>query len=141
MNAALFGLILSICAFAANAESREEVRLYGASGDGKAIEYAITTSRAEQTPRWGSAKQGLPLSVSEAVAKADTWMRQQNPTIQSFSPNRIELKHVSATNIVGLWYYSIGFDAEMNGNTVYSWSLEAVVLMDGSIVAPRPVKR
>ena len=136
----LLAQLFALVAFSAAAQASGELRLYGASGDGKAVEYAISEKRAEKLPRWESSQQALPLSVADAVARAQVWMKEQNPTIESFSPNRIELKHVSASRLRGLWYYSVGFDAIVNGNTMYSWSFEAVVLMDGSIVVPRVSK-
>lgn len=137
--ATIFVLIL-IGACPAYAQAQEDVPLFKAQNENKVIDYSISQARADKLPKWDPAQPTIPLQIHEAVAKAQAWIKKQNPKIESFVPNRIDLGRVSYGRFYGLWYYTVGFDGVVGGQRMYSWGLQAVVLMDGSIVEPKPEK-
>lgn len=124
----------------AHAQTRGEVPLFKAHNDGKVIDYSITQARAEKLPKWDPLQPSAPLPIHDAVAKAQTWLKKQNPKIESFVPSRIELGRVSYGRFFGLWYYTVGFDGVVGNQRMHGWGLQAVVLMDGSIVEPQQEK-
>jgi hypothetical protein len=121
-------------------QSRGEVPLFKTHNDGKVIDYSISPNRAEKLPKWDPTQPAIPLQLHEAVAKAQSWIKKQNPKIDSYVPNRIELGRVSYGRFFGLWYYTVGFDGVVGGQRMHGSGLQAVVLMDGSIVEPQPDK-
>lgn len=118
------------------AQGRGEVPLFKAQNEGKVLDYSISQARAEKLPKWEPQKPSIPLPIHDAIAKAQAWTQKQNLKIESLVPNRIELDRVSYGKFFGLWYYRIGFDAVVGGQRMHAWGLQAVVLMDGSIVEP-----
>ncbi len=132
--------IAFVAVLPAYGQIRGEVPLFKAHNDGNVIDYSITQARAEKLPKWDPTQQTVPLQVHDAVAKAQVWVKKQNPKIESFAPNRIELGRVSYGRFFGLWYYTVGFDAVVGNQRMHGWGLQAVVLMDGSIVEPQQEK-
>jgi hypothetical protein len=129
------GMILTI--LPTYGQGLDEVPLFKAQNEGKVIDYSISSGRAKKLQKWDPIKQVVPLQIHEAVAKALAWIKKRNPKIDSFVPSRIELGKVSYGEFNGLWYYTVGFDGVVGGEQMHSWGLQAVVLMDGSIVEPQ----
>ena len=121
-------------------QGRDEVPLFKAENGGKVIDYSISQERAKKLQKWDPTQTDVPLQVHEAVVKAQGWIKKRNPKIDSFVTSRIELGRVSYGQFYGLWYYMIGFDGVVGGEQMHSWGLQAVVLMDGSIVEPQQEK-
>jgi hypothetical protein len=136
----VFLLVMAVASLFAHGYNQGDVSLHKSQGDGKSFDYFIPQGRAEKLPKWEPTQPTIPLSIKDAVARAQVWMKKQNPKIDSFAPRSIELKRVSARG-VGLWYYTIAFDGVVGTEQMFSWSLQAVVLMDGSIVEPKLEKQ
>jgi hypothetical protein len=134
----LFLILTATCP--AYGQTQGEVPLFKAQNEGKVLDYSISQARADKLPKWDPTQPTVPLQINEAVAKAQAWIEKKNPRIDSFVPNRIELGRVSYGRFFGLWYYTVGFDGVVGGQRMYGWGLQAVVLMDGSIVEPQPEK-
>ena len=117
-----------------------EVPLFTSNVEGKVVEYSIPESRAEKLPKWDPTQTSIPLPIPKAVARAQAWLKPRNPKIDSFIPNRIELFRVSYGRFFGLWYYTVHFDAVIGKQRLSSSDLQAVVLMDGTIVESHPGK-
>ena len=141
MNSPVTSLLLCLLLSPFGARAESSLLLYSASGDGKSFEYAIPISRAATLPAWKAQAQVLPLSVNDAIAKARVWVRSKNPKFEAFVPNDVSIKRSASSEFGDVWYYSIGFDGVVGGVRMYSWSLVAVVLMDGSIVEPKVGKQ
>lgn len=133
-------LTILIAACPAYGQTLDDVPLFKAQNEGKVLDYSISQARADRLPKWDPTQPTIPLQIHEAVAKAQAWIKKKNPKIESFLPNRIDLGRVSYGRFFGLWYYTVGFDGVVGGQRMYGWGLQAVVLMDGSIVEPQPEK-
>lgn len=136
----IIALLSAIVALPVVAQTQGEVPLFKSQTDGRVTDYSISQSRAEKLPKWDPTQPNVPLSIRDAVAKADGWLRKRNPKIEAFVPGRIELGRVSYGPFFGLWYYTIAFDGVVGKQRMHSSGLVAVVLMDGSIVEPQPEK-
>jgi hypothetical protein len=134
----VFLILISTCP--AYGQTQGEVPLFTLQNEGKAIDYSISEARADKLPKWDPSQPTIPLQINEAVSKAQAWIKKKNPKIESFVPNHIELGRVSYGRFFGLWYYTVGFDGVVGGQRMFGWGLQAVVLMDGSIVEPKPDK-
>jgi hypothetical protein len=119
-----------------HAGSSDNVMLIRAEYDGKMMEYSIPGKRVEKLPKWNHSQPIIPLPVHTATSKALAWMKIRNPKIESFEPYRIELVKVQSTGINDLWYYTVSFSGNVGGQRMFGGGLQAIVLMDGSIVEP-----
>ncbi len=133
-------LFIAIASFSVHGYSQGDVPLHKSQGDGKSFDYSVSQARVEKLPKWDPTQPTLPLSVKDAVAKAQIWMKKQNPKFDLFAPRSIELRRVSMRG-TGLWYYTIAFDGVVGTEQMFSWSLQAVVLMDGTVVEPKLEKQ
>ena len=122
------------------AQSREEVPLFTSRTNGKVFEYAVDAARAEKQPKWSPSKTPPPLSIADAVGRADAWIKKRNPRIDTFVPRRIELSSILYGEFTGVWYYRISFDGMIDGHRLSATDFNSVVLLDGSVVEPRPGK-
>ena len=131
----LFTILIAACP--AYGQTQDDVPLFKTQNEGRVLAYSISQGRANRLPKWDLAQPTIPLQIHEAVAKAQAWVKKKNPKIESLIPNRIDLGRVSYGRFLGLWYYEVGFDGVVGGQRLYGWGLQAVVLMDGSIVEPQ----
>jgi hypothetical protein len=102
--------------------------------------FAVTATRLSKTPTWSPGKGWPPVSLDQALTTAQQWISKVNPKLERFSPMDIRLSCAYPNlGVAGerRWFWSITFDAFLGEYTLGGGPLEAVVLMDGSIVEPR----
>jgi len=120
--------------------SKEIVPLHMASHGESVREYSIIEPLAERQPKWDPAQTPPPLATPQAVTKARAWLKSKHLKFDGFEPVNIDLRRVSYGRFTGLWYYTIKFNGLVGQVRTYSPELETVVLMDGTVVEPKPGK-
>ena len=113
------------------------VPLHAASYGESVREYSIIESQAEKLAKWDPAQTAAPLTTSQAITKARAWLKVRHPKFDGFEPTEISLRRVSYSRFTALWYYTIRFDGLVGQTRSYVPEMEAVVLMDGTVVEPK----
>src|ERR1700676_4332603 len=68
----------------AMARSGYPVTLFGTGTKDMMYEFEITGERADKMPRWNPTGGPPPLAISDAVVKAEAWMKKRNPEVRQF---------------------------------------------------------
>jgi hypothetical protein len=136
----LAGLVLLAWSAAAGARhSPDAVHLLLTAFSGEVYDYRISLARAAALPRWEpESRTPPPLRGEQAVAIGLQWMQKRAPQVDRFALFRIELTRTTYINRGVLWHYIIYADAVHGTRRMPAHGMQAVVLMDGSVVEPGP---
>jgi len=136
----VFAAVLLFVSIGARAQFGSQVDLFSyTDADGVSEKFVITPGRAEKIPKWEPARTPPPLSLEQAVAVADTWLKKKYPDVKAFSISRITIAELSPRpTYANRWYYELDFDAIVGGKRGGGSRFMAVVLFDGSVVEPKP---
>ena len=132
-----FAFCISLAGASGATHTPDGVHLLLTDFAGKVYDYRIGGEQAAALPRWepGWGKPP-PLRGDKAVAIATAWMKRRAPQFDRFEPFRIELTRVSYLNRGVLWHYVIYADAVHGTRRIPAMGMQAVVLLDGSVVEP-----
>lgn len=120
-------LFVSVCM-----ANDSEVELYESCNNGKGGRYAISTSRANQLPKWNPGSQTEPpLSIKKAVTIGAKKTNQP--------ANNLHMVHMGKAFNTGVWYYQLTFVTITKGKPPEDDS-RITLLMDGSAVVPQSVE-
>lgn len=104
---------------------------------GKVFDYRIAIERAKSLPDWEpQTGKPPPLRGDRAVATALDWMKKRAPEVERFAVFRIELSRVTYINRGVLWHYTVYADAVHGTRRIPALGMQAVVLLDGTVVEP-----
>lgn len=90
-----------------------------------------------KTPEWDGNTDNPPLKISEALAIGQKWLKKSNPKIDDFQVRNISITRVGNSDIKNRWYYSLDFQAVIDGRTLFGSPFNVVILMDGAVVEPK----
>jgi hypothetical protein len=136
----LIWLVVPACCWA---QPQSGAILFGTTLKDEPIEYWVSDALARKQPTWDPASAVSPLSTAAAVEIARKWVASRNPQLQTVTsaPREISFTRVSYSPYSKLWYCVVRFDINLGGDQMYAPNQNAVMLLDGSIVEPRPAKR
>jgi len=107
---------------------------YDVEGHGKKRIYSALRRQIVASPNW-SGKGKLPLSVGDAVARAEKHLMAADPTHTQLSLNSVGLHMIAAEKVVDRWYFALSFQSKRRVATGWKLdSLRVVMLMDGTII-------
>ena len=109
-------------------------------GEGPTFTFIVTVTRFLRTPAWSPGKGSPPVSLDQALVRAQRWLAKVNPSLVPPSPRDFHLSYVSSNPEAsgeGRWFWCISFDAPDGGSADGCVPWNAYVLMDGSMVEPR----
>jgi hypothetical protein len=132
--ALLFGLL------SAQARGRD-ILLLGEGDSTTMNNWEISRQKWEAQPKWSPAsEQPPPLSISKAVELAGVWIKKRHPDVKEFLIWSVSLTSQAtwAADVRDGWFYRIEFDSGVGGRRMRGGQFVAVVLLDGSVVEPRP---
>jgi hypothetical protein len=108
--------------------------------DGVMHAYSVSTARLENTPAWAPGRAPVPFSLERALAAARPWLLKRHPPVEDFAPTHFTLSSVHQTASQRYWAWHLQFNPIVGGRTLRALTVEAFVLLDGSIVEPRVSK-
>jgi hypothetical protein len=109
--------------------------------DGTAIGIVISDEQRSKMPRWSIDSGDPPLALSKAIAAAKAWAKKAYTRYDDVRVDSISLSSFGCATARDQWYYLVNFSPIIDGNVLFGGTYFAAVLMDGSVVAPVPVKR
>ncbi|MBN2418725.1 MAG: hypothetical protein JXL81_05025 [Deltaproteobacteria bacterium] len=114
----------------------------GAYSDANGISTVFCASYedVEDSPEWDGNSENLPLSISEAMAIAKKWIKDNNPKLDDFEARNISIVRIGDSRIKNRWYFSIDFEAILDGRTLFGSPFVVKILMNGLVVEPEIVK-
>jgi protein TonB len=109
------------------------VRLAMGSGPAGAFRvWEISRERAAHLPRWDPQSSSIPISMTDAVSRAVSWLKERNQDIDRFELQNAVLSRRRQYPDVDFWFYQLDFMPPVGGAL-----LKVVILPDGSFVEPR----
>ncbi len=125
-------------------QAQDDIRLHKETeSPGYEIIYHIDHPTAKNIPPWIPIESNPPLSIKDAINVAESYLTQRVPTSlrswKGYNIFNIEVKPVRAYEIEDRWYYLITLMPLMKSGG--SSTLVVVVLMDGTVVEPRYIKK
>jgi hypothetical protein len=100
----------------------------------------VSREKWRAQPKWNpSSINPPPLPIAKAVEIADSWLRKRNADVSKLALSQVTLRTQSQTGhgVDEGWFYRIEFQPVIAGRKVWGADLVAVVLFDGTVVAPR----
>jgi hypothetical protein len=108
------------------------------SEDGKEIGWYVSDSKFNETPEWKfDGKSSPPLSMPDAYQRAYVWLEESFPKMSSFKLRSYGLSTAGSSRAPNRWYYTFDFFGDLDGSMVTNSKFSVMVLMDGTVVAPR----
>ncbi len=129
-------------AFAANAQSSSTVFLLGQGDMTTMHNWEVPRKQYEALSKWSPADGSPPLAVNKALEIGSAWIKKRHPDVKQFDSS--SLSFVRAGCCVSgdeRWFYRIDFQPVVSGQRMYGGQFIAVVLMNGTVVEPRPENR
>jgi hypothetical protein len=132
----VFGLVMltGMCA----GEDMIELSSVQEQGGKKLLTWSVSAELFRKQSSWEPERQEIPLSPHEAVRIALTWLQKQGGVTNDSKVLRIDLyAHRSAQE--SQWYYYIDLAPLTGANRRLTERRQVIVLLDGTVVEPRPV--
>jgi len=121
--------------------SPNTLRLFSArSANGQTQVWDIDFTRARGLPKWNTDTEP-PVSISEATRLARSWIAARNPQMDRFVLQSAGLQHRPLPPLppdTDVWCYLIVYSRDP-APSVQNPPLQAIVLLDGSVVEPKVV--
>jgi len=134
-------LMAAICGLASAATHEHPIRT-SYEEDGREIGWYVSDSQFLKTPEWKfDGRTDPPLSMPVAYSRAYGWLQKAFPKMSSFRLRSYGLSTAGSSRAPNRWYYTFDFFGDMDGSTVTNSKFSVMVLMDGTIVEPREIKR
>ena len=92
-------------------------------------------------PAWTPGRGEPPISPGRAYDLAQVWARANWKRYDSFGLESINLRAVGCDSSNRKWLYEVSLAPFIEGNRLFGGGYTLGVLMDGSIIAPAPVKK
>jgi hypothetical protein len=140
MRNVLIACMLALCAasFAASAQPAPAGALILRSNlNGLELDYRVSLARARDLPAWHPEAEEPPLAVHKAVLSAHRWMQRHGSRADGYALRQVQLEYAvifGRTEVV--WYYTVRSHGVVAGRRLPGTGMQAVVLLDGSIVEP-----
>ena len=109
--------------------------------DGTQIGLVATDADLARDPAWTPGRGEPPISPGRAYEFAQTWARANWKRYDSFALESVELRALGCDLSKRKWVYVVSLAPVIDGNRLFGGDYSLGVLMDGSIIAPRPVKK
>lgn len=110
---------------------------YGRKGP---LQYSVPSEKAARLQRWETTIKEPPLTLQAAVKHAEAWYHNRYPDIPGWQPVSISLSSSNRKDKNYVWYYVIML--QPLDTAAYETTDDTVmILMDGSIVEPKPKEK
>ena len=109
--------------------------------DGTTIGLIATDADLARDPAWTPGHGEPPISPGRAYDLALAWAKANWKRYDSFGLERIELQTAGCDSSHKKWLYGVSLEPVIDGNRLFGGNYVLAVLMDGSIIAPTPVKK
>lgn len=135
-------LVLCLHALPALAQEDEEDRLLFSSRDdaGVTTEFRVSDAALKASPPWRPAEGDPPLALGKAIEIATQAVRAQHPKFDDVQVWDVHIMSAQCGEGASRWFYSIGFSPVIDGRRMYGGNVEAVLLMNGTVVEARVKK-
>jgi hypothetical protein len=138
-------LVLAFLAFAfvpllAGAQQQRGILLMAEGRDNIMQNWEVPREKWDAQPKWiPTSNAPLPLSISKAVELGEAWLRKRHSDISKVALSQITLRiqSQSGADTRDGWFYRVEFQPVIAGRKLWGGELVAVVLLDGTVVAPR----
>ena len=115
--------------------------LFVHEGDGTTIGLVASDADLARDPVWAPGHGEPPISPGRAYDLALAWARANWKRYDSFGLEEIILQTAGCDSSRSKWVYVVELTPVIDGNRLFGGSWFLGVLMDGSIIAPKPVKK
>jgi hypothetical protein len=129
-------ILIFFLALPLSAQAEEVVMMYSYGRMG-ALQYSIPGEKAARLRRWETTSQEPPLKLQAAVQYAENWYRNRYSEVKGWQPVSVSLSSSNRHDKNYVWYYMIMLQP-LDTAAYRTMDDTVMILMDGSVVEPKP---
>lgn len=108
--------------------------------DGSKLGLFISPAQISSSPAWKPGTGEPPLPFSRAVQLALHWAKAEYKRFDDVQIRSVHVTSYGCPSPENRWYYNVDFTPIMDGNPMFATGYFVAILMDGTIIAPTPIK-
>ena len=122
------------------AQPQRNVFLLGEGRNNVMQNWEVPRDKWQTQPTWTpTSSSPPPLAIAKAVELGEAWLLKRHSDVKKLAVQQITLKSQaeSSSGAAEGWFYRIQYQPVVAGQRLWGGEFVAVVLLDGTVVAPR----